>query len=97
MLRRPQEVLCVLGLLACEEHQYVAIDPRATDGAALDVASGLEYFLERRHARLPHEENENRKAEYDAGGFATLGPGGHNFRCRSRLSPSLGGAMKLAR
>jgi hypothetical protein len=48
----------VLGLLASEEHQYVAIDPRAADGAALDVASGLEYLLERRHARLPHEENE---------------------------------------
>jgi hypothetical protein len=74
----------VLGLLASEEHQYVAIDPRAADGAALDVASGLEYLLERRHVRLPHEEKRSRKAEYDAGDFATLGPDGQNFRCRPR-------------
>jgi hypothetical protein len=57
--------------VAIEEHQYVAIDRRAAAGAALDVASGLEYLLERRHARLPPEENEGAKR-----GFAMLGPDG---------------------
>jgi hypothetical protein len=46
-------------VLASEEHQYVAIDRRAADGAALDVASGLECFLKHRHAiRLSLEENK---------------------------------------
>jgi hypothetical protein len=47
---------CVDAVLASEEHQHVAIDRRAADGAAFDVASGLEYFLKRRHAAgLSHE------------------------------------------
>ena len=46
-------------ILAHEEHQYVAIDRCAADGAALDIALGLEYFLKHRHAtRLCHEENK---------------------------------------
>jgi hypothetical protein len=40
----------VLGLLASEEHQHVAIDPRAADGASLDVTSRLRYFPKRLHA-----------------------------------------------
>jgi hypothetical protein len=49
---------CVDTVLASEEHQHVAIDRRAADGAALNVASGLVHFPKRRHARLPHEENK---------------------------------------
>jgi hypothetical protein len=70
----------VLGFLASEKHQYVAIDHRAADGAALNVVSGLEYLLESRHARLPHEENESRQAEYD--GNAVLGPDEGKLQCR---------------
>jgi hypothetical protein len=43
---------------ACEEHQYVAVDRRAADSAALDVTPRLKHFPKRRHARLPHKENK---------------------------------------
>jgi hypothetical protein len=33
---------------------------------------------------LDYLMKRSRQAEYDAGGFATLGPDEHNFRCRSR-------------
>jgi hypothetical protein len=61
--------------VAIEEHQYVAIDRRAADGASLDVASRLKRFPKRRHARLPHEENEAARRSMNADGFAMLGPG----------------------
>jgi hypothetical protein len=75
---------CVDVGLAGEEHQYVAIDRRTTDGASLDVTSRLKHFPKRRHARLPHEERQSRLAEYDAGGLAMLGPDGDNIRCWQR-------------
>ena len=46
---------------AIEEHQDIAIDRRAADGAALDVMSLLKRFPKRRHALPPslgHEENK---------------------------------------
>jgi hypothetical protein len=53
----------VNAVLAGEEHQHVAIDRRATDGASLDVASRLEHFPKHRHAtNLCHEE-ENPPSE----------------------------------
>jgi hypothetical protein len=44
------DTTCVDMVLANEERQYVAIDRRAADGAALEVGSRLEYLLKRRHA-----------------------------------------------
>jgi hypothetical protein len=42
---------------------------------------------------------QSRRAEYDAGGFAMLGPGGHNFRCsqryRFRAMPQPNSLVKL--
>jgi len=48
--------------VAIEEHQYVAIDRRAADGASLDVTSRLKRFPKRRHATRPCPE-ENKAAE----------------------------------
>jgi hypothetical protein len=46
-------------LLTGEVHRYIAIDRRAANGAALDIASGLQYFLKSRHAAAPsHEETK---------------------------------------
>src|ERR1700722_3591816 len=68
--------------VAIEEHQYVAIDRRAAAGAALDVASGLEYLLERRHARLPPEENEAaRRNMTPTASPCLVRMGGGNIRC----------------
>jgi hypothetical protein len=52
---------------AHEEHQYVAIDRCAADGAALDIALGFEYFLKHRHATrgVCHEENKAAEREYN--------------------------------
>jgi hypothetical protein len=50
MVRYIANTTCVDKVLASEEHQHVAIDRRAADGAALEVASGLEYLPKRRHA-----------------------------------------------
>jgi hypothetical protein len=86
-------------VLASEEHQYVAIDRRAADSASLDVTSRLKYFLKGRHARLPHEENKSRRAEYDAGGFAVLGPDSKISGCgscyRFRATPQRNSLVKL--
>ena len=37
-------------ILTHEEHQHIAIDHRAADGASLDVTSRLRYFPKRLHA-----------------------------------------------
>jgi hypothetical protein len=75
---------CVDAILASEEHQYVAIDRRAADGAALDVALGLEHFPKRRHARLPHEENKAagrniiaRRLRHAGSGWGTISGADH--------------------
>jgi hypothetical protein len=52
-------------VLAGEEHQYVAIDSGAGDGAAFDIASGLLHFLKHRHYSPVSRENKAAGREYD--------------------------------
>jgi hypothetical protein len=85
-------------VLASEEHQYVAIDRRTADGAALDVASGLECFLKHRHAtRLSLEENKAAERSIIARRLRHAGSGWAQFPVPTTLSLSHDAATELAR
>ena len=78
----------VNAVMAGEEHQHVAIDRRAANGASLDVASRLVHFPKHRHpSSLCHEE-KSRRVEYNR---PTLSP------CWFRGAISGNQAIALAR
>jgi hypothetical protein len=96
MVRDIADAACVNA--AIEEHQYVAIDRRAADCAALDVASRLRQFPKRRHAtRLYHEENKAaerniiaRRLRHAGSGWGGISGVDHAIafaRCRNETRP----------
>jgi hypothetical protein len=80
MVRDITNATWVDAILTHEEPQYIAIDLRTGDGAALCVASG---FLKHRHAaRLRHEEEKAVERNIIARRLRHAGSGwGGNIRC----------------
>jgi hypothetical protein len=61
-------------VLASKEHQHIAIDHHATDGAPLEL--GLECRLKRRHVDDLLRKTKPPSGVYSPDGFAMLGPDG---------------------
>jgi hypothetical protein len=61
-------------VLTVEEHQYVAIDHGPANGTALDVASGMVYFL--MIGFTPHVTRKYKATEPSMIATASLGPPG---------------------
>jgi hypothetical protein len=84
--------------VAIEEHQHIAIDRRAANGASLDVASLLKHFLKHRHVtRLCHEENKAAERNIIARRLRHAVSGWGQYPVQTTLSLSPTPAMKLDR